>query len=146
MVSHQFSNFASLTSTSRPGTVEGSFDLAHDFTGGESNILNIRRRLLVCLAGAVLILLTLVNSSASARSNPEMRAIRHRQKEERKMLKLQQRAMKRVMAQHGQSSESRKRFDHNLKMQQQLLRKHQKNEIRRLKESRSLRKTPHPSS
>jgi hypothetical protein len=104
------------------------------------------RRLLQCLAGAVLLTLPVVNSSATALSNLEIRTLKRHQKGERKKLEQQQRAMKKVMAQHEQSSESRKRFEHNLKMQRQFLRKNQKDEVRRLKENHNRQKSPPPSS
>ena len=52
------------------------------------------------------------------------------------MLKEQQRAMKRIVSQHYQPAETRRRFRHDMKVQRRLLRERQKEEARRLKGSR----------
>jgi hypothetical protein len=56
-------------------------------------------------------------------------------KQQRKALKQQQHAMKKVMAQHGMSSDQRRRFEHEMKAERQTLRKAQESESRRMKES-----------
>lgn len=76
--------------------------------------------------------------------NREMKELKKRHKEQRKMLKQQQRAMKKVVGQHARSSDSRMRFKHDLKMQRQMLHRSQKDETRRLKENRKSPKQLHP--
>jgi hypothetical protein len=101
----------------------------------------ILRRLLGALASAVLLSIPLASLLATPSSNLQQSALKHRQKVERKQLKQQQAAMKRVMAQHQQSTASWQRFKHDMKMQRQLLRERQKEETRRLKVSRQGQKT-----
>jgi hypothetical protein len=99
------------------------------------------RRLLVAFAAAALFSVSLVSLSAAPRSYSQQKALKHHQKEERKQLRQQQAAMKRVMAQHVQTAASRRRFQDDLKMQRELLHKRQKEEIRRLKVNRRSQKT-----
>jgi hypothetical protein len=99
------------------------------------------RRLLGAFAAAALLSVSFVSLSATPRSDSQQKALKRHQKEERKQLKQQQAAMKRVMAQHEQSAASRKRFQHDMKMQRQLLQKKQKEETRRLKVSRQSQRT-----
>jgi hypothetical protein len=70
----------------------------------------------------------------------EARQLKKRQKAQRKDLKEQQRAMKKVMGQHELSDEQRERFKNDLKMQERLLHKSQKDDSRRLKQSQEVAK------
>jgi hypothetical protein len=99
------------------------------------------QKILGGIAAAAFIFLPLANSSATPRSNPQHEALKHRQKEERKQLMQQQKAMRRVMAQHEQTLESRQRFQHDMKMQRRMLRERQKEETRRLTGSRKAQKS-----
>lgn len=66
-----------------------------------------------------------------------------RHKEQRKALKQQQHAMKKVMGQHQLSSDERSRFKHELASERRTLRKEQKSESRVIKESRKSAKRNH---
>lgn len=77
--------------------------------------------------------------AAPARSY-ETHQLKKHQKAERKDLKEQQRAMKKVMGQHELSDEQRERFKSNLKMQKQMLHESQKDDSRRLKQSQKVAK------
>ena len=92
------------------------------------------RKLLAGFGAAILLVLPLGKLPAAPFPNREMKELKKRQKEERRMLRQQQHAMKKVMGQHGQSSDSHVRFKHDLKMQQQMLQRSQKDGTRRLKE------------
>jgi hypothetical protein len=95
------------------------------------------RRVLVLLALAVMLGSPLETLTASRDSNSEMHQLKKRHKEQNKALKQQQRAMKKVMDQHELSSDVTERFNHDLKMQRQLLRKDQKDETHNLKKRNS---------
>jgi small-conductance mechanosensitive channel len=92
------------------------------------------QKLFLSLAVVLSLVLPTIYLSAFPRSHSQMAALKHRHKQERKMLREQQRAVKRVMAQHYQSAEARQRFKHDMKMQRELLQKKQKEETRKLKE------------
>lgn len=77
--------------------------------------------------------------AAPARSY-ETHQLKQHHKAQRKDLKEQQRAMKKVMDQHELSDDQRARFKNNLKMQKQLLRESQKDDSRRLKQSQKVAK------
>ncbi len=91
------------------------------------------KKVLACLAAAIVVLLPLGRIAAFPFPNQEIKALRKQHKEQRKALKQQQRAMRQVMAQHELTSESQQRFRHNLKMQRQELQRRQRDETRRLK-------------
>jgi hypothetical protein len=95
------------------------------------------RRVLVLLAAAVLLGSPLETLTASRGSNSEMHQLKKRHKEQKKALRQQQRAMRNVMSQHERSSDDIERFNHDLKMQRQLLRKDQKDETHNLKRDSS---------
>lgn len=90
-------------------------------------------------AGVLLFILLLLTPTAPAFCNARMKALKRRQKQERSQLRQQQRATRKVMAQHAISPEARRRFHRNLKMQRQLLKQKQKEERRLLKHSRPSR-------
>jgi len=100
------------------------------------------RKLLAGFGAAILLLLPLGKLPAAPFPNREMKQLKKRQKEERRILRQQQHAMKKVMGQHGQSSDSHARFEHNLKMQQQMLQRSQKDATRRLKKNHNSVKRP----
>ena len=102
------------------------------------------RKLLTSFVAAILLALPLGKLTATPLPNQEMKELKKRHKEQRKMLKQQQHTMKKVMGQHAQSSDSRMRFKHDLKMQRQMLRKSQEAETRRLKENHESVKQLHP--
>jgi hypothetical protein len=102
------------------------------------------RKLLAGFGAAILLLLPLGKLPAAPFPNREMKQLKKRQKVERRMLRQQQHAMNKVMEQHGQSSDSHVRFKHDLKMQQQMLQRSQKDGTRRLKENHKSVKRPHP--
>lgn len=102
------------------------------------------RKLLAGFGAAILLVLPLGKLPAAPFPNQEMKELKKRQKEERRMVRQQQHAMKRVMGQHAQSSDSRARFKHNMKMQQQMLHRSQKDVTRRLKENHKSVKRLHP--
>jgi hypothetical protein len=102
------------------------------------------RKLLAGFGAAILLVLPLGKLPAAPFPNQEMKELKKRQKEERRMVRQQQHAMKRVMGQHPQSSDSRARFKHNMKMQQQMLHRSQKDVTRRLKENHKSVKRLHP--
>jgi hypothetical protein len=104
------------------------------------------RKLLASFVAAILLVLPLGKLTATPLPNREMKELKKHHKEQRKMLKQQQHAMKRVMGQHAQSSDSRERFKHDLKMQRQMLRKGQKAETRHQKDNRKSAKQLHRSS
>ncbi len=93
------------------------------------------RKLLAGIGAAILLVLPLGKLPAAPFPNREMKELKKRQKVERRTLRQQQHAMKKVMGQHLQSSDSRARFKHNLKMQQQTLQRSQKDGTRRLKKN-----------
>ena len=68
--------------------------------------------------------------SAPARSY-EARQLKKQHKAQRKDLKQQQRAMNKIMDQHGLSDDQRKRFKNDMKMQERLLHKSQKDASRK---------------
>lgn len=93
-----------------------------------------KRKFLILIAAVVLLQTPALSAKAavSVRSS-RMHALLKRQKLERKELKQQQRAAENLMKQHPESREAHNRFEHNLKMQRQLLRNRQKTERSRLK-------------
>ena len=102
------------------------------------------RKLLAGFGAAILLVLPLGKLTAVPFPNREMKEFKKRHKEQRKMLKQQQHAMKKVMGQHAQSSDSHMRFKHDLKMQRQMLQISQKDGTRRLKENHKSVKQLHP--
>jgi poly-D-alanine transfer protein DltD len=100
------------------------------------------RKLLAGFGAVILLLLPLGRLQAVPFPTREMKELKKRQKVERRMLRQQQHAMKKVMAQHGQSSDSNARFKHNLKIQQQVLQRSQKDATRRLKRNHNSVKRP----
>jgi hypothetical protein len=102
------------------------------------------RKLLAGFGAAILLVLPLGKLPAVPFPNWEMKELKKRQKEERRTLRQQQHAMKKVMGQHGQPSDSHARFKHNLKMQQQMLQRSQKDRTRLLKENHKSVKRLHP--
>ncbi len=101
------------------------------------------KKLLACLGAAIFALVPVVSIAALPLPHQEMKALRKQHKEQRKTLKQQQRAMKRVMTQHDLPSESQQRFRRNLKMQREELRRRQKDETRRLKHSHKAAEQAH---
>ena len=91
----------------------------------------MRKLLLFLLLSA----LTLGFSPGALRSAParsyQTRQLRKQHKEQRKDLKQQQRAMNKIMDQHGLSDDQRKRFKNDMKMQERLLHKSQKDASRK---------------
>ena len=106
----------------------------------------VMRRVLVLLAAAVMLGSPLETLTASRGSRSAMHQLKKRHKEQKKALKQQQHAMKKVMNQHELSSDVTERFNHDLKMQRQLLRKDQKDETQNLKNRDAFVRRPHPSS
>ena len=102
------------------------------------------RKLLAGFGAAILLVLPLGKLTAVPLPNREMKELKKRHKEQRKMLKQQEHAMKKVMGQHAQSSDSRMRFKHDLKMQRQMLQRSQKDETRRQEENHESVKQLHP--
>jgi len=105
------------------------------------------RKLLLLLSLSALALGSLSGTllSAPARSFGE-RQLKMQQKKQRKDLKQQQRAMKKVIDQHELSDEQRKRFTNDMKMQERLLHKSQKDDSRRLKQAQKVAKAAsHPA-
>jgi hypothetical protein len=102
------------------------------------------RKLLAVFGAAILLVLPLGKLPAVPFPNREVKELKKRQKEERRMLRQQQHAMKKVMGQHAQSSDSHARFKHNLKMQRQMLQRSQKEGTRRLKQNHKSVKRLHP--
>ena len=102
------------------------------------------RKLLAGFGAAILLVLPLGKLPAVPLPNREMKELKKRQKKERKMLRQQQHAMKKVMGQHGQPSDSHARFKHNLKMQQQMLQRSQKDRTRLLRENNKSVNRLHP--
>jgi hypothetical protein len=113
--------------------------MPHNNVQSQPKKLSKPRRLLAAFAVVTLLSFSFVSLSAAPRADPQQKALKRRQKEERKQLKQEQTAMKRAMAQHGQTAASRKRFQRDMKMQRQLLRDRQKHETRTLKSSRKAR-------
>lgn len=102
------------------------------------------RKLLGAFCAAILLILPLGKLTAFPLPHREMKELKKRHKEQRKMLKQQQHTMKKVMGQHARSSDSRMRFKHDLTMQRQLLHGNQKDETRRLKKNQESLKQLHP--
>lgn len=94
------------------------------------------RKFLICFGVAVLLILPQRTFTIARPPNQEKKELKKRQKAQRKVVKQQQRAMKKVMEQHGQTSESRERFKHDMKMQREIVQKSQKAETRRQKDNR----------
>ena len=108
----------------------------------DSPMLKILNFLIV----ATMLLLPLVRLAAVPPPDQEMKQLKKRHKAQKREAKQQQRAMNKVMAQHEQSSASRARFKHDMKMQRQMLRNNQKVETRRVKDKHKSDKKLHPSS
>ena len=102
------------------------------------------RKLLACLGAAILAVLPLGSHRAAPFPSQQTKALKKRHKEQRKTLKQQQGAMKRVMAQHEQPSDARRRFRQDLKMQRQMLQRNQKEETRRFKQKHQAAHELHP--
>jgi hypothetical protein len=66
--------------------------------------------------------------------NQELHNLKHLQKAERKQLKQQERATRRVMRQHPVTQQERARMKKDLKMQRHLLKTSQKEAVRNLKQ------------
>jgi gas vesicle protein len=92
----------------------------------------MRRFLLIVLAA---IFLGTGAIQAAPRSSQEVRNLKRQQKVQRKQLKEQQRAMRRVMSQHGTTRDERARMKRDLKSQRQVLKNSQKGELRDAKQS-----------
>ncbi len=86
---------------------------------------------------AILLLGPRRNLRADPHPDQQLRALKRLHKEELKSQKAQQKAMRKVLAQHELTAASRRRLKHNLKMQHDLLRKEQRHETRRLKMNRT---------
>ena len=90
----------------------------------------MRKFLLLLLAA-----LTLGSPTAALLSTParsyEARQLKKQHKAQRKDLKQQQRAINKIMDQHGLSDDQRKRFKNDMKMQERLLHKSQKDDSRK---------------
>lgn len=104
------------------------------------------RKFLICFGAALLLVLPQGKFTTAPLPNQETKDLKKRHKKQRKMVKQQQRAMKKVMGQHEQTSDSRERFKHDLRMQRQMVRKSQKDETGRLKNNHKSVKQLHPSS
>jgi uncharacterized membrane protein YhiD involved in acid resistance len=102
-------------------------------------------RILAALILAIPLVFPLGKLTAAPPRDQETKQLKKRHKAQNKEAKQQQRAMKRVMAQHEQSSDSRARFKHDLKMQRQMLRRSQKEETQRMKKKRKSDKKFHSS-
>ena len=90
----------------------------------------MRKFLLLLLAALTLGSPTAALLSAPARSY-EARQLKKQHKAQRKDLKQQQRAMNKIMDQHGLSDDQRKRLKNDMKMQERLLHKSEKRDSRR---------------
>ena len=90
----------------------------------------MRKFLLLLLAALTLGFSADALLSAPARSY-EARQLKKQHKAQRKDLKQQQRAINKIMDQHGLSDDQRKRFKNDMKMQERLLHKSEKDDSRR---------------
>ncbi len=121
---------------SMTGTLLQQPNHTHDKMRAHLHTPGIIAKLVKVFAVILLVALPYLNSAASPRSDPQMRALKQRHKQERAALKQQQRAMQRVLAQHEQTAESKRRFEHDMKIQRRMLWERQKDETRRLKSAR----------
>ena len=85
------------------------------------------RKLLLLVMTVVLLGPPLAGADIAGGPDSEAHQLKKCHKEQRKTLK-QQRAMENVASQHPEWSEARQRFKYDMKMQQQMLRKKQKDE------------------
>lgn len=93
------------------------------------------KTILVCLGTLVLLLSPSGTLVSAPFPSAQLKALQKRHRIEHRKNKQDQRAMRRVMVQHRVGGAANRRFQHNLKMQRQLLRKNQSQEVRRLKRS-----------
>ena len=92
------------------------------------------RRFIICMATVAALGLSLVPLVAFPHRSEAIRETQKRHRKENKVLKQQQRAMKNVMKQHAQTSDSNQRFKSNMKIQRQLAKGNQRQETRRQKQ------------
>ena len=92
------------------------------------------RKFLISVATIAALGLALLPLWALPARSAEMKALKKGHSRERKTLKQQQRGSKNIMKQHDLDGESKQRFQHNMKMQRQLVKQHQRQETRRLKQ------------
>lgn len=95
----------------------------------------MRRFLIALLVGGVLGT-TAGELKAAHTRHPDTYSLKKAHKQQRMILKEQQRAIKKTMGQHHLSSQERHLFEHELKVQKKTLRNQQKSESRRLQASR----------
>src|SRR5439155_23831491 len=93
-------------------SASGSRTPKHELGNGNS-----MRKFLICFGAALLLVLPQGKFTTAPLPNQETKDLKKRHKKQRKMVKQQQRAMKKVMGQHEQTSDSRERFKHDLRMQ-----------------------------
>ena len=101
------------------------------------------KKLSLLLAAALSLSVALASIPAAPARSYEAHQLKKHHKAERKALKEQQRAMKRVMAQHQLSDDQRARFKNDLKMQKRLLHNGQKDESHNLKQSQKKQNQKH---
>ena len=94
------------------------------------------RKFLISIATTAALGLALLPLWAFPARSAEMKALKKGHSRERKTLRQQQRGSNNIMKQHDLDSEARQRFQHNMKMQRQLVKKNQRQETRRLKQRR----------
>jgi|SRR5437667_12778692 len=101
------------------------------------------RKVLILLIAALMAGGASVSVLKAAPRDQELRALKKRQKEQRKTLKIQQRSMKRTMKRQQLPADSRKRFQRQLKMERQVLRMGQREETKNLTERKKFMKQNH---
>ena len=114
----------------RSGTSSSEYDARQSASRG------FPRRFSACAAFIVLMCVPTIRLQGVPHGNTELRELKKRQKQQRKIARQQQQAMERVLKQHPQTVASRKRHQRDLKLQSRLLRKNQKNQALRLKQKR----------
>ena len=100
------------------------------------------RAFLLALVAATLLGPGVGAPQAAPPRNPRPTGLHTVHRRQRRVLKQQQRAMKRAMAHHLSGGE-RRRFKHQLKVERQTLRNAQKSESRRIKQSRKSARQSH---
>ena len=102
--------------------------------GGISSRSDQMRKFLISVSTIAALGLALLPLWAFPPRSVEMKQLKKNHSKERKTLKQQQRGSNNIMKQHDLDSESKQRFQHNMKMQRQLVKKNQRQETRRLKQ------------
>ncbi len=100
------------------------------------------RKVLVLLTAALMAGAS-VGALKAAPRDQELHELKKRQKEQRKTLKIQQRSMKNTMKRQQLPSDSRKRFQRQLKMERQVLRMGQREETKSLTGRKKFMKQNH---